>query len=50
MSYLENLTRNFADDITRNRRYNYSHDSLEEYLLAHCDVGCATFKIKNKRD
>lgn len=50
MSYLEGVVRNFAEDITRNRRYNYSHDALEEYLLAHPEIGCATFKVSNRRN
>jgi hypothetical protein len=50
MSYLESLVRNFAQDITRHRKYNYSHDGLEDYLLAHPEVGCLTCKVPNARE
>lgn len=49
MNYLEELVKTLAEDITRHRRYNYSHDALEEYLLAHPEIGCATFKVLNSR-
>ena len=49
MSYLENIVRTFAEDITRHRKYNYSHDGLEEFLLAHPHVGCLTCKVPNNR-
>jgi uncharacterized protein YutD len=50
MSYLEGIVRTFAEDITRNRKYNYSHDALEEYLISHPEIGCSTFKVNNRRN
>jgi hypothetical protein len=50
MSYLDGIVRTFAEDITRHRKYNYSHDGLEEYLLAHPQVGCLTCKVPNTRE
>jgi hypothetical protein len=49
MTYMEGIARNFAIDITHHRKYNYSHDALEEFLLAHPQVGCSTFKVANSR-
>ena len=46
---MEGLVRSFAADITRHRRYAYSHEQLEEYLLRHNDVGCCTLKVPNQR-
>jgi hypothetical protein len=50
MSYLDGIVRTFAGDITRNRKYNYSHDTLEDYLLSHPDVACSTFQVANTRN
>lgn len=49
MSYLEGIVRTFSEDITRHRKYSYSHDGLEDYLLAHPNVGCLTCKVNNNR-
>lgn len=47
---MENIVRNFAYDLTRPRRYNYSHDSLEELLLMHPDIRSSALKIPNSRN
>lgn len=46
---MENIVRNFAFDLTRPRRYTYSHESLEELLLLHPDIHSSNFKLANPR-
>ena len=41
--------RGFAQDLTRGRRYNYSHDSLEELLITEPDISTVTMRIPNAR-
>jgi hypothetical protein len=49
MSYLQGIVRKFAEDITRNKKYNYSDESLSEYLLQHPEIDCLKFKVENNR-
>ncbi len=49
MSYIENMASNFAVEITKSRKYNYSQEVLDEYLSANPNKKCSIVKIKNNR-
>ena len=46
-SNMENIVRNFATDLLRHRRYNYSQEPLEEFLLVNSDIDYHNFRILN---
>ena len=44
---MESIVRNFATDLLRHRRYNYSQEPLEEFLLVNSDIDYHNFRILN---
>ena len=48
-SNMESIVRNFATDLLRHRRYNYSQEPLEEFLLVNSDIDYHNFRILNEK-
>lgn len=46
---MDSLVRSFARELLRPRRYNYSQEPLEDFLLIDPEVHCLNFRIANSR-
>ena len=44
---MDNLVSNFATDLLRHRRYNYSQEPLEDFLMVNADVDYRNVRIPN---
>jgi alpha-beta hydrolase superfamily lysophospholipase len=44
---MDNIVRSFATDLLRHRRYNYSQEPLEDFLMVHPSMHCQQFRIPN---
>ena len=49
MTFIEKLAKDLAAEIVKNRKYNYSYETLDTFLFNNPSVLSNQFTLKNKR-
>ena len=49
MTFIDKLAKDLAAEIVKNRKYNYSYETLDTFLFNNPSTTCNQFTLKNKR-